>query len=111
MLALVLVLVVFAFGRAIANGDYFGQCDHVVHMRCDVVHVLGVVMHRDVPEEEASAPPPAEPPPTSSTSATSTSASATGLPGSPAGEGPLAVRPPQIVYSGDGSAALGGTKR
>jgi hypothetical protein len=61
-LVLVAVVVVFAFGRAIINGDYFGECDHVVHQECRVVHVLGVVMHRDVtsPGTEATTTP--EPP-------------------------------------------------
>jgi hypothetical protein len=48
---ILLVIIVFAFGRAILNGDYFGECDHVVGKECDIVHVLGVVMHRDVERE------------------------------------------------------------
>jgi hypothetical protein len=56
-LAVVIVLVVFAFGRAILNGDYFGECDHVVHQQCTVIHVLGIVMHRDVAEATAAPEP------------------------------------------------------
>src|SRR5271165_4483677 len=40
----------FAFGRAVINGDYFGECDHVAQQQCLVIHVLGVVMHRDASE-------------------------------------------------------------
>lgn len=48
--AIFLGIVAFAFGRAVLNGDYFGACDHAAGTECEIVHVLGVVMHRDVEE-------------------------------------------------------------
>jgi hypothetical protein len=52
IVALAIASVLYAFGSAITNGDYFGACDGVRGQECRVVHILGVVMHRDVPEED-----------------------------------------------------------
>lgn len=53
---LVLVVLGYGFGRAIARGYYFGGCDEVAHSRHYITHVFGFKMCRDEnipPEEEA----------------------------------------------------------
>lgn len=54
-IAVVAACIAFAFGRAIANGAYFGECDHAEGQQCYIVRVLGVVMHKDKPKLESTA--------------------------------------------------------
>lgn len=73
LLVLVLAIPFFAFGRAIINGDYFGECDHAAHHECDITHVLGIVMRRDVPRPETETASTAPETTTTSAAATPTS--------------------------------------
>jgi hypothetical protein len=57
VIAVAIAIVFLGFVRAIANGDYFGPCDGAKGERCLIVHVFGVVMHRDESEPEEIGPP------------------------------------------------------
>jgi hypothetical protein len=49
ILAIAIVAIPYSFGSAIIQGGYFGGCDHAAGEECRIVHVLGIVMHRDTP--------------------------------------------------------------
>jgi hypothetical protein len=47
-IVLVIVAVVFGFGRPLAAGYYFGGCDEAEETQHYLIHVFGVTMCRDV---------------------------------------------------------------
>jgi hypothetical protein len=47
LVALVLIVLALSFGKAIANGYYFGGCDEAARTRHFITHVLGFKMCRD----------------------------------------------------------------
>jgi hypothetical protein len=57
VLALAIVVVIYPFVHAITQGSYFGECDHAQGSECRIIHVFGIVMHKDASAPEAEAPP------------------------------------------------------